>query len=302
MKTRLFVIGGAVLVAVIILAVFTGSAFTVIDPTERGVKVTFGKMEDKLLSPGLYLINPMGDSVDKVSVTPIMVETNISIGNDAAITSDNQSIGIFSVAYFQYKEDGIITMLKNIGEAKIADIVRRSIIEAIKSEIGRFTIFDIPANQDKISKSIFTSLRDKVTGYPITITEFKIQNFDWSDDFDSQIKETVNRAQQVKQKEQEALVAKAEAEKDIVQAEARAKAVKAEAEGELEAAKLRAEAKKKEGEGIRAYNDQIRQTLDIELAFRKLEIEKIKAEKWNGRDTPDQQVILPNGVSVAPRQ
>jgi hypothetical protein len=66
--------------------------------------------------------------------------------------------------------------------------------------------------------------------------------------------------------------------------------------------KLRAEAKKKEGEGIRAYNDQIRQTLDIELAFRKLEIEKIKAEKWNGRDTPDQQVILPNGVSVAPRQ
>lgn len=302
MKTRVFVISGVALVAVIIIAAISASACTVIDPTERGVKVTFGKMEDKLLTPGLYFINPMGDSVEKVSVTPIMVETDITIGNDAAITSDNQSIGIFSVAYFQYKEEGIIGMLKNIGESKIADIVRRSIIEAIKSEIGRYTIFDIPSNQDKISKAIFASLKDKVTEYPITITEFKIQNFDWSDDFDNQIKETVNRAQQVKQKEQEALVAKAEAEKQIVEAEARARAVKAEAEGELEAAKLRAEAKKKEGEGIRAYNDQVRQTLDVELAFRKLEIEKIRAEKWNGVSTPDQQVILPNGVSVAPKE
>jgi len=40
----------------------------------------------------------------------------------------------------------------------------------------------------------------------IELSDFKLTNFDWSEDFDAQIKATMQRAQQVKQKEQELLI------------------------------------------------------------------------------------------------
>jgi regulator of protease activity HflC (stomatin/prohibitin superfamily) len=98
----------------------------------------------------------------------------------------------------------------------------------------------------------------------------------------------MNRAQQVKQKEQEKLMAEQEAQKGVVQAEAQKAINITIAEGEKESAKLRAEAKALEGEGIKKYNESIRANMDLEIELRNLEIQKIKAEKWTGVLVPSQ--------------
>jgi regulator of protease activity HflC (stomatin/prohibitin superfamily) len=115
-------------------------------------------------------------------------------------------------------------------------------------------------------------MKEKMAGYPINITELKTVNYDWSDEFDKQIAETMSRAQQVKQAEQQLLIVQQQAQKIVKEAEAA-----------KEAARLNAEAKALEGEGIKKYNDSIAVNWAIELKKLELQIEMKKAEKWNGQ-------------------
>ena len=125
-----------------------------------------------------------------------------------------------------------------------------------------------------------------MSAYPITISELKITNYDWSDDFDKQIATTMERAQQVKQKQQELLIAEQEAQKKVKEAEAEKTALITRAEGEKEAAILIKDAKAAEGEGIKLYNEAVQKNMILEIELRKLEIERIKAQRWSGQYVP----------------
>ena len=59
--------------------------------------------------------------------------------------------------------------------------------------------------------------------YPIDISQTTITNWDWSDDFDKQIKETANRAQEVKKAEQDLKLAEQQAQKQVKEASALAR-------------------------------------------------------------------------------
>jgi hypothetical protein len=80
-------------------------------------------------------------------------------------------------------------------------------------------------------------------------------------------------AQQTKQQEQE-----------LKKIEITSQKVVKEAEANKQAEALNAEALKLKGEGIRDYNQAITanpKNMELEIALKKLEIEKILAEKWN---------------------
>jgi len=158
----------------------------------------------------------------------------------------------------------------------------------MKAEIGKYTIDEVIPGQDKIRNDAFSTLKEKLSDYPVIITELNTTNYNWSSEYDAQIKETMNRTQQVKQKEQEKNMAEQTAGIGVVQAEAEKKINITKAEGEKAAAQLRADAKALEGEGIRKYNESIRANMDQEIKFRELEIAKIKAEKWDGKLIPSQ--------------
>jgi hypothetical protein len=56
---------------------------------------------------------------------------------------------------------------------------------------------------------------------------------------------------------------------------------------------LNADAKALEGEGIRKYNQSIAATLDTEIKLRQLKIDQTKADRWNGQNVPNTQVVVP---------
>lgn len=96
----------------------------------------------------------------------------------------------------------------------------------------------------------------------------------------------MNRSQQVKQKEQELLIAEQEAQKQVKVAEATKTALITQAEGDKEAAALRADAKALEGEGIRKYNEAVALNWGIELKKIELENERLRINRWNGVYVP----------------
>jgi regulator of protease activity HflC (stomatin/prohibitin superfamily) len=275
--TKKIIIGVVIFILILIF-----NPFYKISTEERGLLLTWGNLSNDVIQPGLHLKVPFIQKVKRITIRPIQLDEDVAVSEQGAITKDNQTIGSTMTIFYKFKLDQLPAMYSLYGTGKINDIITQTLKESFKAEIGNYTIFELATVQDEVRNNVFARLQEKMVQYPIDVTELKITNYDWSDDFDAQIKETMNRSQQVKQKEQELLITQQEAQKKVKEAEADKQAMITRAEGEKEQARLQADAKALEGEGVKKYNQSVAINWDIELRKMELAIEKIKAEKWNG--------------------
>jgi len=284
-KTPLFkrlMIGAAVLIALMIF-----SPVACVSSTQRGVRVRFGAVLDGVIRPGLVVKVPIIERIDTYSITPVAVPIKIPAADNGAITADNQTIGLAGMIYYRLDEARMDEVARNYTSGSLSQIAEANAESSVKSVIGNYTIFDLAANQVIIAGKAMNLLASNVKQYPIIVVDTKITNYTWSDDFDKQIKETMKRAQEVKQKDQELLVTQVESQKQVKQAEAAKQATVLAAEAQRDKAKLDAEAKVLEGEGIRKYNQAIAVNWDIEFKKTQLEIERARVEKWDGHYVPN---------------
>ena len=266
---------------VVILLVVFNLPFTTIQSTERGIVYRLWAVQDKMLTEGLHLLVPFVDDVKKVSIVPTQLSFEIPVNAAGAITKDNQTIGTDITVFYKFKESDLINIAKNYGYDVLVSKITKDVNESFKQVIGNYTIFDVAQNQEKIRKETMSWALGKLGDYPITIEDIKVTNYDWSDSFDVQIAATMEIAQQTKQQEQE-----------LKKIEITSQKVVKEAEANKQAEALNAEALKLKGEGIRDYNQAITanpKNMELEIRLKELEIEKIRAEKWDGRQVPIQQ-------------
>lgn len=261
--------------------------FKIINAGNRGLVFTMGALQDNVLDQGFHWKMPIFQKIKSVSIQPRQLDYQIPIDENGAITKDNQTIGVETTAFYQYQPDRLVEMWKSYGEDNIKNLVTSAVRESMKEEVGKYTIFDVAEKQEEIRGRVYETLKKKLAQYPITLTEFRVSNYDWSESFDKSIQETMNKAQEVKRAEQELKVQEQQAQKQVKEAEGAKQASVTRAEGERDAAKLHAEAKALEGDGIKRYNESIQTNLDTQVKLLQLEIERIKAEKWNGAYVPN---------------
>ena len=273
----------ALFAALIFLFILFGS-FEVINPDERALKVTLGEVSDQSYGPGVQMKLPMVSHFETVSTKPITQDVNIEVGAKGAVSADNQTIGLAATVAWTYDTARVRELVTRYPDrSTLESIVNNTTYEALKAEIGKYRIFDLAKSAGKIATEAKSAAAVKLKDYPVTITQINLTNWDWSDDFDNQIKATMNTQQRVAVAKAEADRVEQEQRAISIKAEAAAKASVATAEGDKQAAILRAEAKRAEGQGIADYNRLIAQNLETELKFRQLEIDKIRASKWDGR-------------------
>jgi len=291
MPNGIKIIIGAV---VLIIAFLFINPIVLVGATEKGLMFNWGALSNKVLDQGVHFRWPVMQKVKNITIQPIKLEHIVEVGDDGAITKDNQTIGAEMTIFYKYDANRLPEMWQDYGERNIQNIIMAGIRESFKSVIGEYDIFLLPTKQEELRNKTLDALRGKLTDYPISITEFKIVNYDWSEEFDKQIAETMNKAQEVKQKEQELLITEQESQKKVKIAEATKQALITEAEGKKEAAKLNAEAKALEGEGIEKYNNSVQKNMALELELRRLEIDMILAKGRNGVKVPEQVWSAPS--------
>jgi regulator of protease activity HflC (stomatin/prohibitin superfamily) len=299
----------AIIAIVVIIAVIIIWPFSIVNANERGIRYAFGEAENTVLEPGVHIHAPLVGHIKTWKIIPNKLAIDIDIGNSGAISKDNQIIGARLVVYWNYDPSRIYDAATKYDDKAIENLLASSANSSIKSVIGRYTIFDLAANQEIIGGAVQQLVKTQVTSYPVEITQLNISNFDWSSEFDQQIQATMNAAQQVKQAEQKANIAEQENRRLSIEAEAQAKASIAQAEGRLRTAELDAQAAKAKaegerdaniarGEGVQRYNSLVAQNLSIEIRLKELEIERIRAERWNGKQVPDYIPLNPTGGLV----
>ncbi|MCR5247417.1 MAG: hypothetical protein K6E14_06495 [Paludibacteraceae bacterium] len=289
-----------VCVVLLILGLFS---YDIIEPDERGVSVTLGEIScNEPIEPGIVTHLPFVTKIERFSVVPMTYEVKFSVGEDGAITKDMQTVGSTVVVRYNYDEKRIIEIVQKYRKSSIIEDAMRDCIKASLKEItGKYSIYDLIANQQDITQQLSeVVLRRMQDNYPIQINSTTITNFDWADDFDRMIKETANRTQQVKQAEQEANVAAAQAQKKVREAEAErqaaeefAKAEVLRAQGEADAQKIRADAQAYEAQKIMANMNAMRAQWEYNINLE-------RAKRWDGKEVPDAAYVVPGTGAVVP--
>lgn len=290
-------------VACILLLIVGLNSYDIIEPDERGVSVTLGEIScDEPLQPGVVTHLPFVTRIECYSVVPKTYEVTFHVGDDGAITKDMQTVGSTVVVRYNYDEKRIIEIVRKYRRSSIIEDAMKDCIKASLKEItGKYSIYDLIANQQDITQQLSdVVLRRMQNNYPILINSTTITNFDWADDFDKMIKETANRTQQVKQAEQEANVAAAQAQKKVREAEAArqaaeeiAKATVLKAQGEADAQKIRADAQAYEAKKIMENMNAMKAQWDYNVNLE-------RAKRWDGKEVPSAAYVVPGTGAVVP--
>lgn len=296
-------------IAIIVILVITFSSYTVVEPTERGVAVTMGKAGEEVLQPGLVVHAPFVTTIKKISLVPQSKRMTFEVGNSGAITKDMQTVGSTIEVFWRYDESRVMEAIKNYNKDIVETAITQSAVASVKENVGNYTIYELVANQEKISPDIEQTIKEKTVKYPIEITQLTISNWDWSEDFDRQIRETMQKTQEVKKAEENLKLTQTNAQQQVAEAEAkkRAAALQADqnqyaaqvlADQQLYAAQKAAEARKVEADSVAYYNAQVAKNYDVEIKLKELEIELTRAQRWDGREVPNVMPMTPAGSIV----
>ena len=284
------IIGGVIAAIAVIVLV---QSCTVVHQRERGVLYTFG-VANHVVEPGLAFKAPFAQSIKKYSIAPKTYEVTFPVGQDGAITRDMQTVGTTVNVKYSFDDQKIMDIAMFYGDSVVESAMKSNIKASVKETVGTYSIYDLVERQSEVTEKVASAILGRMSAYPIKISQTTITNWDWSDDFDRQIKETANRTQQVKQAEQEANIAEAKAQIKVREANANLEAEKLNAEAMVAKANGEAEAKKIAADAQAYENQRIAQNLNVMQAQWNYEIQKLKYEKWNGKEVSDQAVYVPN--------
>jgi len=281
--TKAIIAGVVALIVLVLLA----STYTVVEPSERGVMVTLGEVTGGVLEPGMHFHAPFISTIKTYSIVPKGMNATFSVGKDGAITKDMQTVGSQVTVFYRYDENKILDAVTKYNESILENAITRSLVACVKESVGKYSIYELVENQDKITSDVSKNLVTRLADYPIEVTQLTISNWDWSDDFDKNIKETMNRTQQVRQAEQDLKLAETNAQKQVAEAEAQKKAIEQTAEADLIKAQKAAQAKQVEADALAYYNAKVAQNQALEIKLKELEIELERAKRWDGREVPE---------------
>jgi regulator of protease activity HflC (stomatin/prohibitin superfamily) len=261
-------IGIAVLIALVLLWPFysvpTGS---------RGVVTQFGKIVG-IEGEGLALLPPW----QKLSNFSIRAEA-ADIENAEGSTSDTQPVKVSLTVRYSIVTDRVAEVFEKYShDGNLSSYVQTATQEIVKAVTAKYTAPDLIAQRARVSSDINSALREKLALYGAQVINIDMRNFSFSDSYMHAINEKVTQEQLRLGAENKLKTVEAEQKQKVAIAEAEANARKAQADGEAYANLTIAKA---QAEALRVQNDALSKAKDV-LELRRIEVEKIKAEKWNG--------------------
>lgn len=289
----------AVVLGILVGGFCVSNVFTV-DSKERVVITRLGEVTE-VLGAGLHTKVPFIESRHTYSLIPKQIELKIKLGDNSAVSQDLQQIGLDASVNYKYIESELLNIAKTYSEEKIEQLITNAFMSSIKITVGKYTIYDIVKSTDNIRNEVMANTIKELetTKIPVDISQMVINNWDWPDAFDKQIEITMRKNQEVEQAKQDLAKEEQNAMKLSKVAKAQKEAAMIDAERMAITANAKAKADTIEANAIAYKNTQLAKNLSIEVKMRELEIAKIRAEKWDGTEVP--QNVWSNPLDVNKR-
>ncbi|MDR0937451.1 MAG: prohibitin family protein [Oscillospiraceae bacterium] len=265
--TKVWKIGKRSALALLPLLLAFAGCIATVPAGHTGVLVTFGRVEDHILTEGVNFILPYQNVVmidNRVQKYEYTME---------AFSSDIQQTDIVGSINFTVDRATSQDLYRNVGVSYYETVIYPRVLENIKLVFSAHTAEGLIGKRTELADKIRDLMSMDMKRYGIEISSVNIENIDFTDAFTNAV-EAKQVAQQRKlttqtEQESEIIIANAEAEKQVIAAEAAAARKKIDADASAYSVEVAAKA---EAEA----NQKIAQSLTPEL------IEYTQINRWNG--------------------
>ena len=261
---------------VVVLLVIFGS-FVVVGAGERGVVITLGKVEERIMTEGLNFKLPIIQSVKKLDIKTQKEEVVAT-----AASKDLQTVTAKVALNYHLDAVNVNHLWQSIGSEYKVRIIDPAIQEAVKAVTANYTAEELITKRPQVKDDAKLALRERLTAEYIIVDELSIVDFDFSLSFNQAIEakgtaeiDSLNSKTGISIKESDYdsldsfIVAKVTAEQNALAAKNKLEQVKYEAEQRVTTAKGEAEAIRIQAQAIQQQGG---------AAYVNLKA----VEKWNG--------------------
>ena len=255
------------------------NCFATVPVGSTGIMLTMGKVEDTALPEGMHFKIPFVQRI--VSMDNRVKKLELST---EAFSKDIQTVSATLAVNYRLQTEKTFEIYKTTGTAYEDNLIVPATHEVLKSVCAQYTAEELISKRAESSDKMRDELDAKLSQIGISITDFNIIDFDFSDEFISAV-ESKQVAEQLKKKaatENETAIAQAEREKQvsIKQSEAEAERVRIAAEAQAQSTLIAAQA---EADAVKLAADAEAYRLEqIGGRLTDRTILSTLAESWNG--------------------
>ena len=163
--TTLLVAG---VIVTVVLFVVLPSILIIVTEYERAVFFRLGHIKEGAKGPGIVVRFPLIDRVVKVSLRVEVVD----IPPQAAITSDNVTIQVDAVVYFQVLDP--IQAILGVDSFRFAS--QRVAMTSLRSIIGRFELDDLLAHRDTVNDELRAKIGESTAAWGVKVQGVEVRD------------------------------------------------------------------------------------------------------------------------------
>jgi regulator of protease activity HflC (stomatin/prohibitin superfamily) len=206
-----------------IIAIIIGWGSWVIVPNGEAGVVLRMQSYDRTIPSGFHFKLPIVESVKKLSTRIQVFETSAS-----SFSKDIQTADTKIALNYHLSQEVLGTFWSKIGQDYTVTVIAPAVQESVKVATAKFTAQELvekrPLVKDEIKKELISRLQAKY----ITVDDFSIINFDFSEVYEKAVESKQVAQQDALTSKNKLEQVKYEAEQAIVQAEGKAKALEIE--------------------------------------------------------------------------
>ena len=225
-----------IIVLIAIGAIYT-TGFARVPAGYRGVLLTWGKPEDKILGEGLNFIIPF---VQEIVLMNVQVQKAES-AEDAA-TRDLQQVTTTVAVNFRLNPNNVNTIYRELRQDYVSRVIKPNIEESLKAATALYRAEELISKRAEVKSTFDDILAERLMVFDIEVVSVSLTDFQFSASFTEAIEAKVTQEQRALEAQNKLEQIKYEAQQQIIQAEAEKNATIARAEGEAQAAIIAANA------------------------------------------------------------
>jgi len=264
--------GGIAVGSLIVLTIIW--PFNSVPTGSRGVVTQFGRIIG-IEPEGLVLLWPW----QKLALFSIRSEA-ATIENASGATSDIQPVTVSLTVRYNIATDKVAEVFEKYSHnGDLSSYVQTATQEVFKAVTARHDAPELITKRALVSGEINSQLSEKMAVYGAHVISIDMRNFEFTQQYWAATNQKTVQEQLKLAADNKLKTVESEQKQKVAIAEAEAAAVRAKADGDSYALLKNATA---QADALKVQNAALSQNKDV-LELRRIEVEQMKAERWNGQ-------------------
>jgi regulator of protease activity HflC (stomatin/prohibitin superfamily) len=145
-----------------------GTSVRVVQQFERGVVFRFGRVQSSIRGPGLTLLMPIADRLQKVNMQIVTMPVPAQDG----ITRDNVTVRVDAVIYFTVADPVRVV----VGVQDYVSAIRQVAQTSLRSIIGKSDLDDLLSNRERLNQGLELMIDSPAVGWGVHIDRVEIKD------------------------------------------------------------------------------------------------------------------------------